>query len=323
MKKIELHVHLEGTMRPSLALKLAARNGIKIKKTLINSDGTRYLWNDFNHFLMVFDEISQVLKTPKDYFDITYDYLADSAKEQVIYTELMYSPDHAEIATNIPSKEHIAAICSAIDKAYDDYGIIARILITAVRHYGVKTCEKAALDAARSTNPYIVGFAMGGDEVNYPPKLFEKTYHIAHDAGLSCTIHSGEHCNAQSMHDAISYLPLNRIGHGVAATQSPRLIQLLIEKNIALECCPSSNIELGLFSDYQTHPLQTFYESGISVSINSDDPPYFNTTIGKEYELAHTQCGLSIDDINNINMMAINAAFISDSMKARLHQRLK
>ncbi|CEG58739.1 adenosine deaminase [Legionella fallonii] len=318
LKKAELHVHLEGTIPPDLAIKLARRNKLTIPDGLIAPDGISYLSNDFLHFLKVYDTLAALIKTPQDYYDITFDYLKTNAQEQGIYVEMMYSPDHAEQSSGIPSAEHLKAIQQAIDDAKQQFGIVGRILITAVRHYGIEAAEKVARQAHIDRFPCITGFGLGGDEANFPPKLFKKAYQIAQDAGLQCTVHAGEFATAAGMVEAMEYLPIRRIGHGVNSIYSPETMAMVKDKDIALEVCPTSNIFLGLFKDMQHHPLPKFYEAGIKISINSDDPPFMSTNLAKEYRRVQDSYHYTDETMNEITTMAIQSAFVDEQTRQEL-----
>ncbi|STY30560.1 adenosine deaminase [Legionella wadsworthii] len=322
LKKAELHVHLEGTITPELAAKLAARNKLVLPDGLVASDGKSYISKNFLDFLKVYDTLAAVIRKPEDYYDITFDYLKSRAQEDAIYVEMMYSPDHAELSSKIPSAEHLAAIQQAIDDVKDQYNIVGRILITAVRHFGVEAVEKVAQQAHNDRFPCVTGFGLGGDEAKYPPKLFSKAYHIAADAGLKCTVHAGEFAPASGMIEAIENLPIQRIGHGVNAIYSKETRDLVKERGIALEICPTSNIFLGLFKDMNEHPLPKFFEEGIKISINSDDPPFMSTTLEQEYQRVQKAYNYTNDTMNQITRMALEAAFIDEKTRTELLARI-
>ena len=322
ISKIELHVHLEGTISPALALKIAARNKIKLAANLFSADGNSYSSDNFLHFLKTFDDLSAIIRYPLDYYDIVYDYLRACALESTCYVEMMYSPLHAEKMTGIPSKEHITAISAAIEQAESDFGIMARIIITGVRHFGVSACEMVARQATKHGSAYVTGFGLGGDEINFPAPLFRKTYQIAKAEGLGLSIHAGEFGSAESILAAIESCQVTRIGHGVNAVKSEHVIQALINNNIHLEICPSSNLHFGLFDNMQLHPIRQLYQRGVSLSINSDDPPFFNTSIGQEYQKVKELLGFKRADFKQINSMAIEHAFLDPVNKARLQAKL-
>jgi adenosine deaminase len=322
LKKAELHVHLEGSISPELAKKLAARNKLSIPQDLIAPDGLSYLSNGFLDFLKVYDKLAALIKTPQDYYDITFDYLRSTAMDDGIYVEMMYSPDHAELSSGIPSKEHLVAIQQAIDDAKSQFNIIGRIIIIAVRHFGVEATERAARQTHKDQFPCVTGFGLGGDEAQYPPRLFKTTYEIAADAGLECTVHAGEFADANGMIEAMSCLPIKRIGHGVNCIHSPETMAMVKERGIALEVCPTSNIFLGLFKNMNEHPFPKLFEAGIKVSINSDDPPFMSTTLAQEYQRVQESYRYNDVTMNAITRMAIEAAFVDPQTKHQLLARI-
>ena len=322
LKKAELHVHLEGTITPTLAAKLAERNKLTLPNGLVAPDKISYLSKNFLDFLNVYDTLAALIKTPQDYYDITFDYLKTNALDHAIYIEMMYSPDHAEQSSGIPSTEHLVAIQQAIDDAKAQFNIVGRILLTAVRHFGVEAVERVARQAHTDKFPCVTGFGLGGDEAKFPPNLFRRAYQTAADAGLGCTVHAGEFASAISMLEAINSLPIKRIGHGVNAIYSPETIAMLKDKNIALELCPTSNIFLGLFKDMNSHPLPKFYDEGIKISINSDDPPFMKTTLAQEYQRVQHAYQYSNKIMNTITKMAIESAFVDKQTKKELLSRI-
>ncbi len=323
IKKIELHTHLEGTASPKIITALAQRNHIPVPHHLISDDGEHFIWDNFNEFLDAYEHASMVIKHPIDYYDITYDYLATCAASNTVYVEMMYSPCHAERATGIPSKEHLAAIAEAIDDAWKKHQITGRIITTAVRHYGIEACEKVAKEALDNPHPYVVGFSLGGDEVNFPPQLFKRTYAIAKEAGLGLSTHAGEMDGPRRIIEALDNLSVTRLGHGVRAIEDKEVLQRLIDDNIHLEICPTSNIALKVFPSYNEHPLRKLYDLGVHLSLNADDPPYFNCSIASEYELAQTQFGFSDDELNQVTLMALDAAFIDKDLKSKIKKQLE
>jgi adenosine deaminase len=318
LKKAELHVHLEGTITPHLAKQIALRNKLNFPKELIAPDGVSYLSKNFLDFLKAYDTLAAVIKAPRDYYDITYDYLKSSAQNNGIYVEMMYSPDHAELSSGIPSIEHLTAIQQAIDDAKAQFDIVGRIIITAVRHFGAEAAERVAMQTHKDRLPCVTGFGLGGNEADFPPKLFSKTYQIAADAGLGCTVHAGEFAPASGMIEAMNYLPIQRIGHGVNAIHSPETMAMLKEKGIALELCPTSNIFLGIFKNMAEHPFPKFYDAGIKISIGSDDPPFMKTSLDHEYKQVQQAYQYSDATMNAITTMAIEAAFVDEQTKKEL-----
>lgn len=314
--KAELHLHLEGTIPPSLVRKIAERNKLDVPTDIFGPNET-FLWNDFLHFLKVYDKASYVLRNAQDYRDMTYEYLASVAKMGGIYVEMMVSPDHAK-ACGVSYPEHLAGVVQGIDDARRDHGIEGRILMTCVRHFGVESCTNVAKDTVKYMHPYIVGFGMGGDEAGFPPAQFAKAYQIAHDAGLQCTTHAGEMVGPEGVWEAITHLPVTRIGHGVRSIEDPNLMAALRDRDITLEVCPGSNIALRVYPDFAHHPLKKLRDAGVRVTLSTDDPPYFATNLAKEYEHAANHFGFSEDDLKQMTRNSIIASFVDEKTKQTL-----
>jgi adenosine deaminase len=315
--KAELHVHLEGTAPPELIARIAQRNGLAVPQGLLGHD-SRFTFTDFLDFLAAYDRAASVIRTGEDYRDITYEYLRDCAREGAIYVELTASPDHAALV-GLSDEEHLDGIARGIDDARE-HGIEGRILISAVRNFGVEQALRVARYAAEHPHPYVVGFSMAGDELNFPAHLFAEAYAIASEAGLGCTMHAGEWAGPESVRAALE-LPITRISHGVRAVEDAALVAELAERRIVLECCPTSNVVLGVYPSYEAHPLPQLAAAGVRLTLGSDDPPYFGASIGGEYALAAEKLGFDEDRLKAITATAIDAAFCDDALKRELRQR--
>ena len=315
----ELHVHLEGTAPPELVTRIAARNGLSLPDRLLETDG-RFRYTDFLDFLRTYDLAASVIRTGEDYRDITYEYLCSCARGGAIYVELTASPDHAALI-GLSDEEHWDGIARGIDDARRDTGIEGRILVSAVRNFGVEQALRVARHAAERPHPYIVGFSMAGDEAGYPAHDFVEVFTIAADAGLGCTIHAGEWAGAESVRAALE-LPVSRISHGVRAIEDPSLVSELAARAIVLECCPTSNVVLGVYPSYEEHPLPALRAAGVRVTLGSDDPPYFGATIAGEYNVCAERFGFDDDELREITRTAIDAAFCDEELRAALLTRV-
>ena len=261
-----------------------------------------------------------MIRTGQDYRDITYEYLCSCAREGAIYVELTASPDHAALV-GLSDEEHLDGIAHGIDEARRDTGIEGRILISAVRNFGVEQALRVARYAAERPHPYVVGFSMAGDEAGFPAGDFAEVFEIAAGAGLGCTIHAGEWAGADSVRAALE-LPITRIAHGVRAIEDPDLVYELEARGIVLECCPTSNVVFGVFPSYEEHPLPALRDAGVKVTLGSDDPPYFGATIAGEYEVCASQFGFGPEDLRDITHTAIDAAFCDEDLRAALMSRV-
>ncbi len=314
----ELHVHLEGTAPPDLIRRLADRNGVSVPEGVFDGPN-RFKWVDFLDFLRTYDRAATVVRTAEDYRDVTYEYLVSCANEGAIYVELLVSPDHAA-EVGLPAREQQAGVAQGIDDARADTGIEARMLLVAVRNFGVE----AAIGIARGASerhPYVVGFNLAGDEAGYPPAQFAQAYEIAVAEGLGCTVHAGEHAGAESVREALT-LPVTRLSHGVRAIEDPALVQEISDRGIVLEACPTSNIATNVFASFEEHPLHRLYEAGVKVTLGSDDPPYFGASIGGEYAVARERLGFGEGELERITRTAIEASFADDALKRSLLNRM-
>jgi adenosine deaminase len=315
--KAELHVHLEGTAPPDLIRRIAERNGLAVPEGTFAAPD-RFAYRDFLDFLDTYDKAASVIRTGEDYRDIAYEYLVKCASEGAVYVELTASPDHARLV-GLTDEEHIHGIARGIDDARSDTGIEGRILISCVRNFGVEPALRVARYAAERPHPYVVGFSMAGDEESYPPGAYAEAFELAADAGLGCSVHAGEWAGPESVRGALG-LPVSRIAHGVRSIEDPALVEELAERGTYLECCPTSNVVLGIYRSYEEHPLPRLRAAGVKVTLGSDDPPYFGASIGGEYAICREHFGLTDDELRGITRTAIDAAFCDGALKERLKQ---
>lgn len=314
--KAELHVHLEGAFAPDMARKLAARNGIDLDPQVFDGEDA-YRWDGFNNFLDVFDKVSETVRTEEDYRDITYDYLARCAAEGVVYAELICSPTHGEMA-GLPYDAMLRGLAAGIDDAAAGHGIEGYLLMSCVRHFGVEQAMKTIGVVAALPHERVVGWHMGGDELALSFADFVPVYAAARDAGLHCSVHAGEFGGPQAVRDALDALPVKRLGHGVQAASDPDLVAELAARGITLECCPTSNIATKVYADYASHPWLALRDAGCRVTLNSDDPPYFHTSVGREYEVAATHFGLDDEALRDVTRTALGAGFAPAAVREEI-----
>ena len=315
----ELHVHLEATASPDLIRRLAARHGMAVPEDTL--DGDTYVWRDFLDFLAVFDRAVTVIRTAEDYRDVTLEYLTACAAEGAIYVEVTVSPDHAASA-GIPYAELLGGVAAGIDEARAETGVESRMIVTAVRNFGTDRAEAVAAGAAAAPHPYVTGFGLAGDEAGFPPAPFARAFEIAHDAGLGITCHAGEWAGPESVRGALALpVPVERLGHGVRAVEDPALVAELAERGTVLEVCPTSNVVLGAYPGFAEHPFGALRAAGVRVTLGSDDPPYWGTTIGREYAVARDTWELGDDALRAITRTAVEAAFVDEGTRTSLLAR--
>lgn len=310
--KAELHCHLEGSIAPTLAIELARRNGAVLPEGSIRADGT-YEWRDFLGFLSAYDRVCGALRTPRDFGDVIYTYLAGAARQGAVYVEMFCSPERPTML-DMPYTAWLGALVDGIDRARREFGITGRIIAICIRHLGPERALAMARTVVADPHPYVVGFGMGGDEAKFKPVDFAPAYRLMHDKGYGCTVHAGEVVGPESVWAAIRDLPVTRIGHGVRSSEDPRLLDELARRGTVLEVCPGSNVALGLYPDRAAHPLHRLIAAGVRVTLNSDDPPFFHTSLGEEYDKA----GLDDAALRRITRTALEASFADPATKERL-----
>ena len=321
LPKAELHCHIEGALAPALAHAIARRNDLTLPASLFTEQGGDYAWRTFNEFLLAYDGAAGAMRTAEDYAELMYGYLAACAAEGAIYVEMFISPDHANtIGLGYPAQ--LAGLAAGIDRAEAEFAIVSRLIPVCRRHLGPDRALEVARLVAAERHPYVVGFGMAGDELMHTPADFAPAFRVADNAGLACTVHAGEVAGAQSVRDAIAALPVVRIGHGVRAIEDPALVAELARRGIVLEVCPGSNLALGLYPDAVSHPLRRLLDAGCRVTLNSDDPAFFATSIGHEYAMASAQMGLSSAELLMITRTAIEAAFVDGETRRALLARI-
>jgi adenosine deaminase len=317
--KAEIHCHIEGAAPPALSHRQALKYGVDASSFI--ADG-RYVWRDFAEFIACYDKVASLFRTPDDYALLTESYLGELAGIGTIYSEIIVSPDHGD-RIGLGADGYLAGITQGIHAAREKTGVETRIIVTGERHFGPDRVIGAARYAADCGNPLVTGFNMAGEERMGQVADYAPAFDIARDAGLGLTIHAGEVCGAFSVTDALDLVRPSRIGHGVRAIEDPALVRRLVETGVVLEVCPGSNIALGVFPDFESHPLRQLIEAGVRVCINSDDPPFFGTSLAREYEIAAEIIGLSDAQINAMTRTAIEAAFVDESTRSALLSRLE
>jgi len=235
--------------------------------------------------------------------------LEQSAANGVIYTEAFLSPDFCGGRDVGAWREYLHAMQEAADIAQARHGIIMRGIVTPIRHFGPDKAKETALCAAETAGDWIVGLGIGGDENMGQPADFAYAFDMAREAGLRLTAHAGEFGGPGSVRDAMNDLKVERIGHGVRAIEDAGLVEELAARGIVLEVCPGSNIALGLYSDWASHPIARLRAAGVKVTISTDDPPFFHTTMNNEYNNLAQAFAWDKDVFKEINITAANAAF--------------
>ena len=316
--KAELHCHIEGAASPELVLRQARK--YNADPTPFIRDGS-FVWHDFTSFLAAYDFSADLFRTEEDYALLADHYLTSLARDGAIYSEFFTSPDHARRAGLSP-EAYTRGLGEGMARAKAKTGIESRMIVTGVRHFGVESVEQAARFAARCGHPLVTGFGMAGEERFGDLEDYVRAFEIAREAGLGITVHAGELAGWESVAAAIDFIRPSRIGHGVRAIENPDLVRRIADAGIVLECCPVSNVELKVFDGFANHPFTRLRDAGCKVTLNSDDPPYFWTSLKREYDVAREHFGLDDRALAGITRTAIDAAFVDRKTKSALLARL-
>jgi len=316
--KAELHCHIEGAAAPDLVVSQARKYG-KDPSPYIQ-DGS-FVWHDFTSFLAAYDFASDLFRTEEDYVRLAEHYLTSLARDGAIYSEVFTSPDHAKKAGLSP-KAYTDALGEGMARAKAKTGIEGRMIVTGVRHVGVEAIEQAARFAARCGHPLVTGFGVAGDERIGDFEDYVRAFEIAREAGLGITIHAGELMGWESVKAALDHIRPSRIGHGVRAVENPDLVRRIAAEGVVLECCPGSNIALKVFDSFADHPFPALRDAGCKVTLNSDDPPYFWTSLKREYDIATEHFAMNDKALAGVTRTAIEAAFVDRKTKAALLARV-
>ncbi|MTH76237.1 adenosine deaminase [Paracoccus aestuariivivens] len=318
VKKVELHLHLEGAAPPTFIRGMAAEKHQQLRGVF--DDQGRYSYGDFNDFLRVYEAATSVVQGPADYARLLSAVLNECGEQGAIYVELFVSPEFCGGGDLSAWRDHLGAM-EEVANAYALSGVESRAVLTCIRHYGPELAKKTAICAAETAGGWVTGLGLAGAEDVGQPKDFAWAFDCAREAGLGLTAHAGEWRGAQSVRDALD-LGVTRIGHGIRAIEDPELVRDLAEREITLEVCPGSNVALGVVRDWSSHPIARLADAGVRVTVSTDDPPFFHTSLTREYDMLADRFGWSESEFRQMNLWAAEAAFCDTETKARLKQEL-
>ncbi len=318
--KLELHLHLEGAAPPDFVRDLAAWKRMDLSG-IFGPDGG-YCYDGFRDFLRVYEAATSVLTDPDAFAQLTRRVLEDQAEEGVIYTEIFLSPDFCGGRDLGAWRDHLAAIRDSAAAVERERGIVMRAIVTCIRHFGPDAARQSALCAAETAGDFVTGFGMGGDEGVGHPRDFAYAFDMAREAELRLTCHAGEWAGPRSVSAVLDHLRVERIGHGIRALEDPGLVERLVEDGIVLELCPGSNVALGLCR-WDRHPVEMLRVAGVKLTVSTDDPPFFRTTMRREYERLAQTFGWDDATFRTLARVAADAAFCDDATRNRLIERIK
>ena len=318
---MDLHRHLDGNIRPKTIWQLAQKNNIKLPTSTLE-DFIPYVQiqnqeADLMAFLKKLDWGVAVLKSLDDVKQIAYENVEDAFNAGLNYAELRFSPYYMAMNHNLNVQDVVEAIIDGIKLGLKDFKIKIKLIGILSRTFGVKKCQ-LELDALLAFKNNITAIDLAGDEYNFPGSLFVEHFKQVKEAGLHITVHAGEAGGVQSMYQAIDELKATRIGHGVACASDEALMDYMLEKNIAIESCITSNYQTGTIDDIKNHPIKTFLNKGLKVCLNTDDPAVQGIEIKHEFKIAQSIVGLDDNDILTLKHNAFDVCFLSKDEKKDL-----
>jgi aminodeoxyfutalosine deaminase len=316
LPKAEIHVHHVGSASPRIVSELAARHPGTVPSDL---DALRefYTFRDFAHFIDVYLAVVDLLREPEDIRLLTYEVATDMAAQNIRYAELTLTP-WTSVQAGVPIEAFVEAVEDARVAAERDHGIRLRWCYDIPGESGLPAAEDTLGYALHGAPDTLLGFGLGGPEIGVDRPQFKDVFDQARAAGLHSVPHAGETTGPQTVWDALRDLGAERIGHGTSSVQDPELVAYLVEHQVPLEVCPTSNLATRAVDRLENHPLRELYDAGALVTVNSDDPPMFGTTLNREYEIAAELLGLDERGIGRLARNAVQASFLPDADKATL-----
>ncbi len=325
MPKVELHVHLEGSIQPETLLQLAERNKVSLPANSVGALRQWYTFTDFAHFIEIYIAISSCICSAEDIELIAREFLRGQAAQNVQHSEVTFTPyTHFSLNRKIPYADQLAALSRARVWAAEALGVSVNWVLDISRNVRPIEHGLTVADWVISGKDHgVVGLGLGGPEIGHPPELFAEAFDRARAAGLASVPHAGETVGAESIWGALRSLKAQRIGHGVRCLEDAELVAELRERQIPLEVCPTSNVCLGVAASIAEHPLPQLLEAGLYVTINSDDPPMFNTTLTDEYLKITEAFDFSIETIEQLVLNAIRASLLPAASRTELEMRFR
>lgn len=323
MPKVELHVHLEGSIRPETLLKLSQRNEVPLPVEGLDGLHEWYRFTDFPHFIEVYYTLSRCICTPEDIELIACEFLTGQANQNIRHSEVTYTAYTHYRNHGIPFETQLAALNRARAWGEVELNTSMTLTIDIDRDKPLEESLTVVEWAISGMGRGISALGLGGPEVGNPAENFIDAFGRAREAGLPGVPHAGEVAGPQSIWGAVNSLNAVRIGHGVRCLEDHKLVELLRERQIPLEVCPTSNVCLKVVPSFNQHPLPRLLEEGLYVTLNSDDPPMFNTTLTDEYLKSAHAFHLPVETLGQLSLNALRASFLSEEKKEFLVEDFK
>jgi adenosine deaminase len=321
MPKVELHVHLEGTLEPELAFRLAEKNGVRLPYDSAEQMRAACDFTDLQSFLDVYYAACEVLVTREDFRDLTLAYLRRAHEEGVRHAEPFFDPQtHTD--RDIAFDDVIGGILDGLAEGEREFGITSGLVMSFLRHLPAESAH-ATLSAAEPWVSQLVAVGLDSTELGNPPERFAEVFARAHAMGLRAVAHAGEEGDASLVARTLDSLHVSRIDHGVRAADDPMVMRRLAEEDVTLTVCPNSNVRLRVIPEMEHSPLRTLLDAGVAVTVNSDDPAYFGGYMNDNFAGITAALGLTADDLYQLGVYAIGGSFADTHRKLELMAELE
>ncbi|HNP70206.1 MAG TPA: adenosine deaminase [Kouleothrix sp.] len=320
MPKVELHLHLEGAVQPATLLRIAERNRVELPARDVAGVAQLFNYRHFHEFLTVFMVLARSLMRGEDFELLAYELGHQLADQNVRYAEVMVSA-FQYFNRGIDLGEVVQGAMAGFARAERERGTRVRLAFDYGRQFGAETAWKVLELAIQNMRYGLVAWSIGGDELNYPPELFAEVFAAARRAGLHLMAHAGEVVGPASVWGAVDVLRCERIGHGIRSIDDPALLAHLRALGVVLDVSPSSNLYTGAVPDMASHPLRRLFDAGVTITLNTDDPTFFKTTLNDEYRLAARVFGFGADDLAQLALNGVRAAFLPADERAALERQ--
>lgn len=320
LPKVELHIHLEGTLEPELMLSLARKNGIQLPFNTIGQLYEAYRFSQLQDFLDIYYQGAQVLITQQDFYDLTWHYLKKCQLNNIVHIEPFFDPQ-THTARGVPFGHVIEGISAALTDAEKKLGITSHLIMCFLRHLS----ESDAFNTLEQATPFLdklTAIGLDSSEKDHPPEKFSRVFSQAKNLGLLTVAHAGEESPASNIWSAINALGVSRIDHGVTAINDTRLINYLVYTQLPLTICPLSNVKLAIFPDMSKHCILDLLSKGVCVTVNSDDPAYFGGYLTDNFYALSQSLNLTQAQAHKMLVNSIQASFADDSRKQAMQRQL-
>ena len=327
LPKVELHRHLEGTLRLDTMLDIAGKHGITIPADILRLSNLVQMQDEekysFQNFLSKFNTLRLFYRSPDVIHRITREAVEDAAKDNVKYMELRFTPVALSRAERFPMHDVVDWVITSAQDAAQKFGVIVRLIASVNRHESSELAEQVAWVAAEHQGRGLIGMDLAGNEAEFKSEPFYGVFKEARQAGLRITIHAGEWGPAANVREAIEELGAERIGHGVRVLEDDYVTQLAKERGTAFEVCVTSNFQSGVVPTLESHPLVRMLECGLNVTVNTDDPSISLITLSHEYHVACDDLGVPMNTLKQRIVAAAQAAFLPDPERAALVEQIR